>query len=198
MSITWSQALAWRLQRQLLEPVGDVSVPVVVSRLGAVLATDEGSAQLAVGARRVGSRPAELRQALADGGVIKGFAFRESIRQALEGQSLTIRDLGAVVTRQRRYRHLRSVFEDGAGTLIKALSWQGDICFGPPRGGQHTVQRLADNLKWAGIWELDKAGPMRSRGTCEAMDRRPTSTFTIGLAMGSAPGANVCKVGSRR
>src|SRR5215467_2176544 len=39
-SITWRQALAWRLQRQLLDPVGSEPVGDVVRRLGAVLSMD--------------------------------------------------------------------------------------------------------------------------------------------------------------
>ncbi len=76
VSISWSQALAWRMQRHLLEPVGTESVADVVRRVGAVLATDEGSAELAVGARRVRFLSGELGQALTDGKVIKAFAFR--------------------------------------------------------------------------------------------------------------------------
>ena len=200
--ITWSQALAWRMQRHLLEPVGSESVAEVVRRVGAVLATEEASAELAVGARRIRSRPGELVQALTEGRVIKAFAFRgamhylssedggaylalraagrqwelpswqkyyelaapdwpafrESVREALEQGPLTIAELGAVVTRKAPYRHLRPVFDDGAGTLIKPLTWQGDMSFGPPRDGQHTFQRLADNPRWAGVWDLDEAG----------------------------------------
>ena len=36
-SVTWAQALAWRMGRQLLDPVGSESVSGVVRRLGAVL-----------------------------------------------------------------------------------------------------------------------------------------------------------------
>jgi hypothetical protein len=32
-TVTWAQALAWRMQRQLLEPVGELSVDDVVERL---------------------------------------------------------------------------------------------------------------------------------------------------------------------
>lgn len=163
VSITWSQALAWRMQRHLLEPVGSESVADVVRRLGALLATDEGSAQLAVAARRVRSRSGELGQALTDGRVIKAFAFRgamhylspedggaylalrstsrqwelpswqkhydlkaadwpafrESVREALQEGPLTIAELGVAVTSNPAYRHLRPVFAEGAGTLIK-------------------------------------------------------------------------------
>ena len=203
MSITWSQALTWRLQRHLLEPVGSVSVADVVRRLGAVLAMDEGLAELAVGVRCARSRRGQLAEALADGEVIKAFAFRgamhylspedggaylalraagrqwelpswqefyrlgaadwpafrAAVRDALADGPLTIAELGAAVTRRPRYRHLRPVFDAGAGTLMKPLTWQGDMSFGPPRDGQHTFQRLDDNPRWAGIWDLDEAGP---------------------------------------
>jgi hypothetical protein len=43
--------------------------------------------------------------------------------------------------------------------LIKPLTWQGDISFGPRRDGSPTVQRLDTNPKWSGIPELDDAGP---------------------------------------
>jgi hypothetical protein len=191
------------MQRHLLEPVGNQSTADVVKRLGAVLATDEASAELAVGARRVGSRSGDLRQAFSSGEVIKVFAFRgamhylspddggaylalrsagrqwelpswqkyyelkatdwpgfrEAVREALEEGPLTITELGAAVTRKSAYRHLRPVFADGAGTLIKPLTWQGDMSFGPPRDGKPTFQRLAVNARWTGIWDLDEAGP---------------------------------------
>ena len=66
-SVTWAQALAWRMERQLLDPVGSESVAAVVRRLGAVLSMDESLAELAVRIRRTTSRPGELARALADG-----------------------------------------------------------------------------------------------------------------------------------
>jgi DNA glycosylase AlkZ-like len=203
VSISWAQALAWRMRRQLLDPIGTVSVGEVVSRLGAVLATDEGEAELAVRARRAASGSGQVGHALEDGEVIKVFAFRgamhylspedggaylalrsagrqweqpswrdyyglepgdwpafrETVRTSLANGPLTLRELGAAVTRKARYRHLRPVFEDGAGTLIKPLTWQGDMSFGPPREGQPTFQRLDHNPRWAGVWDLADAGP---------------------------------------
>jgi Winged helix DNA-binding domain len=202
VSITWSQALAWRMRRHLLEPVGTDPVEDVVRRLGAVPSMDESLAELAVGVRRTGSRPGELAEAFVDGRVIKVFAFRgamhylspedggaylalrsagrqwelpswreyyqlepadwpafrETVREALTDGPLTLSELGKAVTSRRRYRHLRPVFGDGAGTLIKPLTWQGDMSFGPPRDGQHTFQRLDANPRWAGIPDLDDAG----------------------------------------
>src|SRR6478735_1262115 len=202
-SVTWRQALAWRLDRHLLDPVGSESVAGVVRRLGAVLSMDESLAELAVRTRSTTSRPGELAKALAEGTVIKVFAFRGSmhylspqdggiylalrsagrqwelpswveyyrlapedwpdfraaVRDALSDGPLTIAELGDALTRQRAYRHLDGVFAEGAGTLIKPLTWQGDMSFGPPRDGQHTFQRLDTNPRWSGIPDLDDAGP---------------------------------------
>ena len=37
--------------------------------------------------------------------------------------------------------------------------WQGDLCFGPVRDGQGTVQGLDRIPGWAGLPDLDEAGP---------------------------------------
>jgi hypothetical protein len=202
-STTWSQALAWRLERHLLDPVGSESAADVVRRLGAVLSMDESLAELAVRTRRATSRSGELAEALADGTVIKAFAFRGSmhylspedggiylalrsagrqwelpswveyyrlepsdwpdfraaVREALSQGPLTMTELGDVLTRHRAYRHLKPAFDEGAGTLVKPLTWQGDMSLGPPRDGQHTFQRLDLNPRWTGVPDLDVAGP---------------------------------------
>ncbi len=72
---------------------------------------------------------------------------------------MTVGELGEVLAGHRAYRHLKPVFDEGAGTLIKPLTWQGDMGFGPPRDGQHTFQGLDDNPRWHGIPDLDDAGP---------------------------------------
>jgi hypothetical protein len=72
--LTWPQALAWRLKQHLLEPIGTESVANVVGRLGAIPAG--GDAELAVRLRRRQSRPGEVDRALAEGRIVKVFAFR--------------------------------------------------------------------------------------------------------------------------
>jgi hypothetical protein len=202
VSVTWAQALSWRMGRHLLDPVGSESVAEVVRRLGGVLAMDGSLAELAVRTRRATSHPGELDAALAGGEVIKAFAFRGSmhylcpeeagiylalrcagrpwelpswvehyrlrpsdwpdfraaVRAALSAGPLTVAELGEAVTRQRAYQHLRSVFDEGAGTLIKPLTWQGDSSVGPPRDGRLTLQRLDTNPRWSGLPDLDEAG----------------------------------------
>ncbi|MGH3479516.1 MAG: DNA glycosylase AlkZ-like family protein, partial [Nocardioidaceae bacterium] len=76
MSLSWPGALAWRMRQQLLDPVGTESVAGVVRRLGAVPAQLDSAAELAVRARRRRSRSGEVARALAEGHIIKTFAFR--------------------------------------------------------------------------------------------------------------------------
>ena len=76
MTLTWPQALAWRMRRQLLDPVGTESVEGVVRRLGAVQAQLESAAELAIRSRRERSRGGEVAHALVEGRIIKTFAFR--------------------------------------------------------------------------------------------------------------------------
>jgi len=76
VSIGWPAALAWRMRRQLLDPIGDEPVEEVVRRLGAVQAQHDAASELTIRVRRTSSEPAEVTQALADGRLIKTFAFR--------------------------------------------------------------------------------------------------------------------------
>ena len=85
--------------------------------------------------------------------------FRAAVRAALSDGPVTVVELGRALTRQRAYRHLKPVFDEGAGTLIKPLTWQGDMSLGPPRDGLHTFQRLDSNPRWRGVPDLDDAGP---------------------------------------
>ena len=76
MSLSWSHALAWRMRQQLLDPVGNESVAGVVRRLGSIQAQLDAASELAVRARRERSRSGEVARALAEGRIIKTFAFR--------------------------------------------------------------------------------------------------------------------------
>jgi Winged helix DNA-binding domain len=77
--ITWKQALAWRMKRHLLDPVGDVPVAEVVGRLCGVQAQVASSAELAVRVRRRTSAPGEVGRALAEGRLVKTWAMRGTL-----------------------------------------------------------------------------------------------------------------------
>jgi hypothetical protein len=64
------------MRQQLLDPVGTESVAGVVRRLGAVPAQHDAAAELAVRVRRERSQSGEVAGALAEGAIIKTFAFR--------------------------------------------------------------------------------------------------------------------------
>lgn len=76
LSLGWSQALAWRMRRQLLDPIGVEPVAGVVRRLSAIPAQPDTAAELAVRARRARSQSGEVARALAEGQIIKTYAFR--------------------------------------------------------------------------------------------------------------------------
>ncbi|PUA79920.1 DNA glycosylase AlkZ-like family protein [Nocardioides currus] len=232
VQVTREQALAWRLERHLLDPVGSESVADVVRRLGAVLAMDESLAELAVRARRRTSDPGELTQALADGTVVKVFAFRgavhymspadagdylalrlsgrqwelpswvefyrlepadwpdfrAAVRDALSEGPLTVAQLGEALARHRSYRHLKPVFDDGAGTLIKPLTWHGDMGFAAPVDGQATFQRLDLNPRWQGVPELETAGPRAFRAYLATYGPAPVDHVHYWLGAGLSAG----------
>ena len=79
LKVSWPQALAWRLQRQLLDPVIRQSVPDVVRRLCGVQAQVASSAELAVRVRRQSSAPGDVNRALSDGSLIKTWAMRGTL-----------------------------------------------------------------------------------------------------------------------
>jgi hypothetical protein len=77
--ISWQQALAWRMQRHLLDPVGRRPVADVVKRLCGVQAQVASSAELAVRVRRETSRPGEVGRALREGRLVKTWAMRGAL-----------------------------------------------------------------------------------------------------------------------
>jgi hypothetical protein len=79
VSVTWKQALAWRLERHLLDPVSDLSVPKVAERLCGVQAQVASSAELAVRIRRSKSAKGEVARALTRGSIIKTWAMRGTL-----------------------------------------------------------------------------------------------------------------------
>src|SRR5688572_19799202 len=92
LEVSWRQALAWRMRRHLLDPIGSLPVADVVHRLCGVQAQVASSAELAVRVRRQASRSGEVRRALADGRLIKTWAMRGALHL------LTPEDAGALLS----------------------------------------------------------------------------------------------------
>jgi len=202
MRTTWAQALAWRLGRQLLAPVGTGTAPEVVARLGALPAWPAQSAELAVRARRQHSRPGEVSRASDAGEVVKAYtfrgathlmsvesaadylalratsrqwelpswtetyglapadwpSFREAVRDAVTDSPLARGELAEALAHRRDLRLAAAGLTSRSDTLLKALMWQGDLCFGPTRDGQETLRRLDLVPGWPGLPDTDDAG----------------------------------------
>lgn len=80
LTTTWPDALAWRLRRHHLDPVGRGSVAEVVGDLVAVAAQlDPAVAELGLRLRRRTSVPGDVARAVADGTLVRSFAFRGAV-----------------------------------------------------------------------------------------------------------------------
>jgi hypothetical protein len=79
VKVTWQRALALRMQRHLLDPIGTVPVARVVRCLCGVQAQVASSAELAVRVRRQASRPGEVGRAVSEGHLIKTWAMRGAL-----------------------------------------------------------------------------------------------------------------------
>lgn len=79
LKVSWQQALAWRMRRHMLDPVGREPVAEVVRRLCGVQAQVASSAELAVRVRRHASRHGEVGRALTEGGLVKTWAMRGAL-----------------------------------------------------------------------------------------------------------------------
>jgi winged helix DNA-binding protein len=79
LEVGWAQALAWRLRRHELDPIGDLSAPEVVRRLSGVQAQVASSAELAIRVRSDAVGAGDVARALADGHLIKTWAMRGTL-----------------------------------------------------------------------------------------------------------------------
>jgi winged helix DNA-binding protein len=78
-AVTWAQALAWRLRRHELDPMGDLPGPEVVRRLSGVQAQVASSAELAIRVRSSAVGAGDVAAALAAGDIIKTWAMRGTL-----------------------------------------------------------------------------------------------------------------------
>jgi hypothetical protein len=77
--VSWRQALAFRMRRHLLDPIGGLPVDGVVRRLCGVQAQVASSAELAVRVRREASRRGEVSRALSEGRLLRTWAMRGTL-----------------------------------------------------------------------------------------------------------------------
>jgi hypothetical protein len=78
-SVSWDAVLAWRMRRQLLDPIGALDVPETVRRLSGVQAQVPSSAELAIALRRRAPGRGAVDRALADRRLIRTWAMRGTL-----------------------------------------------------------------------------------------------------------------------
>jgi Winged helix DNA-binding domain len=79
MRVTWDQALAWRMRRQLVDPRGDAEAVQIIGRLCGVQAQVASAAELAVAMRQAEPEAGAVGRGLADGAVVKTWAMRGTL-----------------------------------------------------------------------------------------------------------------------
>ncbi|NCT90276.1 winged helix DNA-binding domain-containing protein [Cellulomonas sp. APG4] len=83
-----ADALAWRLRRHSLAPVHGNTVPQVVGALGAVATQlDPSRSELAIRTRMRASRPGDVDRAVADGALVRTWAFRGAVHLMTPAQA---------------------------------------------------------------------------------------------------------------
>ena len=231
VKISWAQALAWRLGRQMLDPIGTEPVEGVVRRLVAIQSGESFTTELAVRTRRERSEAGEVAEALLDGRLIRTFAFRgathlmtpeeggiylalrassrmwelpswqtyyrlapadwpslrEVVQAALASGPLTVNELVASIAAPQPFRHLGPILAGNPWSVLKALAWHGDICFGSMQGRQATLQRLDTNPRWAGVPDVEEAGPRAVEAYLAAYG--PATPAHLNYWLGSGLGA---------
>jgi DNA glycosylase AlkZ-like len=92
IEVTWPQALAWRMRRHELDPMGGLPITEVVRRLAGVQAQVASSAELAIRVRSDAVGAGAVAGALAGGDLIKTWAMRGTLHL------LTPEDAGACLS----------------------------------------------------------------------------------------------------
>jgi hypothetical protein len=105
LETTWSQVLAWRMRRHLLDPVEQIEAVDVVRRLCGVQAQVLAAAALAIGVRQTDPVPGAIDRALSDGQLMRTWAVRGTLHL------LTPHDAGAYLALT------------GAGRIWERGSW---------------------------------------------------------------------------
>jgi len=104
--------------------------------------------------------------------------FRDAIREALDGRTLTREELIEAVTKTPGMTHIGDEMRSGWGTLLKPVAWQGDLCFGPQVGTRVTFMRPDQaSRRWAGIPDPEVAGPIAATAYLRAYGPATVSGF---------------------
>ncbi len=85
--------------------------------------------------------------------------LRAVVREVVADGPVPPRAVAEALTGSARFGHLAQEFAEPNHTLLKPLAWQGDIALGPDLTGPLVLQSPGAAPGWAGIPDLDEAGP---------------------------------------
>ena len=131
MRVSWRQALAWRMRRQLLDPIGTLPAVEVVRRLGGVQAQVASSADLAIRVRSTDALSGEVSRALSEGSLIRTWAMRGALHL------LTPEEGGAFLSLMADAK----TWERPAGYATSACGASTGARCGPPSGRRSPGRR---------------------------------------------------------
>jgi hypothetical protein len=107
-------------------------------------------------------------------------SFREAVRDAVDDGPLNREELRSVIAGQPRFRAAATGLISNSDTLLKALMWQGDVCFGPIRDGESTVRALEHVTGWTGWRNSKPPDTTQSEPISAHMVRQRRHIFSIG------------------
>jgi hypothetical protein len=112
-------------------------------------------------------------------------AMREAAREVLGERELSREELVEGLVSRLGFEHLDEAFRSGWGTLFKPLAWQGDLCFGAPRGNRVTfVRPEVASPGWRGVPDPDDAAPLAIGAYLRAYGPATIDNFGAWLAGG--------------
>lgn len=94
--------------------------------------------------------------------------LRAAVREVVADGPVPPRAVADALTGSARFGHLAREFAEPNHTLLKPLAWQGDIALGPDLAGPLVLQSPGTAPGWAGIPDLDEAGPQTVREYVDA------------------------------
>lgn len=85
--------------------------------------------------------------------------LRAVVRELVADGPVPPRAVADALAGSARFGHLAREFAEPNVTLLKPLCWQGDVVLGPDLSGGLVLQSPGATTGWAGLPDLDEAGP---------------------------------------
>ena len=119
-------------------------------------------------------------------------AFRDAVREVLDGKTLTREELIEAVTVLPGFEHVGEELRSGWGTLLKPIAWQGGLCYGPQSGSRVTFMRPDQaSDRWVDLPDPDVAGPVAIKAYLGTYGPSTATGFSNWMSRGLIPAKRV-------